>query len=57
MYYYPAQPTEPTMQYPYLQYQYAMPAYAAPNTGGQEGIAPAMLYAMPMPMLPVGMMA
>lgn len=46
------------MQLPYLQYQYAhaLPTYA-PGPGGQEAVAPAMIYAMPMPMLPVGMMA
>ncbi|TBU57121.1 hypothetical protein BD310DRAFT_569004 [Dichomitus squalens] len=54
MYYYP--PAEPTMQFPYLQYQYTVPTYT-PGSGVQEAIAPAMLYAMPMPMLPVGMMA
>ena len=55
MYYYPAA-AEPSMQFPYLHYPYAVPAYP-PNASNQEGIEPAMLYAMPMPMLPVGMMA
>ncbi|TFK84929.1 hypothetical protein K466DRAFT_495705 [Polyporus arcularius HHB13444] len=44
LYYYPT--AEPAMQYPYLQYQYAVPTYA-PGPA-QEGIAPAMLYTMPM---------
>ena len=44
LYYYAA--AEPAMQYPYLQYQYAVPTYAPGTT--QEGIAPAMLYTMPM---------
>ncbi len=54
MYYYPAS-GEPAMQFPYLQYQYAVPTYS-PISSSQEDIAPA-LYAMPMQMLPVGMMA
>ncbi|KAI0699147.1 hypothetical protein C8T65DRAFT_697716 [Cerioporus squamosus] len=44
LYYYPT--AEPAMQYPYLQYQYAVPTYTP--GAAQEGIAPAMLYTMPM---------
>ena len=54
MYYYPAA-GEAAMQFPYLQYQYAVQAYS-PTSSSQDDIAPA-LYAMPMQMLPVGMMA
>ncbi|KAI1785059.1 hypothetical protein LXA43DRAFT_169490 [Ganoderma leucocontextum] len=57
MYYY-STAGEPTMQFPYLQYQYAVSSYS-PSSSGQEDIPPAALYAMPIPipMLPVGMMA
>lgn len=57
MYYYPAA-GEPAMQFPYLQYQYAVPAYS-PTSSSQDDmpISPAGLYAMPIQMLPVGMMA
>ena len=46
LYYYTA--AEPAVQYPYLQYQYAVPTYTL--GAAQEGIAPTMLYPMPMMM-------
>nr|VWO96403.1 Zn(2)-C6 fungal-type domain-containing protein [Ganoderma boninense] len=55
MYYYPGA-GEPAMQFPYLQYQYAVQTYSPTAAGGQDELASG-LYAMPMPMLPVGMMA
>ena len=54
MYYYPAA-GEAAMQFPYLQYQYAVQTYS-PTSSSQDDMAPA-LYAVPMQMLPVGMMA
>ncbi|PIL28245.1 transcription factor [Ganoderma sinense ZZ0214-1] len=54
MYYYPGA-GEPAMQFPYLQYQYAVQTYS-PTASSPDDLAPG-LYAMPMSMLPVGMMA